>query len=102
MQIYTIEKCTYALCICPIEIQMYTIEKCTYALHICPVEIQMYIIGWYFPFHNPRKYPFLKGKFIFHLRDIFQEYNCGVKWDLCPYFSFGLWGFWGGPGCAHD
>jgi len=31
---------------------------------------------------NPRKYDILKGNFVFNLRDVFQERNHSVKWDL--------------------
>ena len=57
----------------------YIVEKCTFTLYICPIEIEMYTIGWYFQSHNPRKYTILKGNFMFDLGDIFQEHNRGVK-----------------------
>jgi hypothetical protein len=55
----------------------FSVEKCTYTLYICPIEIQMYTIN--FQSHIPRKYNVLKGNFMFDVGDISQEHNRGVK-----------------------
>lgn len=41
----------------------------------------------------PREYTVLNGNFVFHLHDIFQECNPGVKWDL-PVFHTGISSCW--------
>jgi len=57
----------------------YSIEKCTYTLCICPIEVQTYTITWNFQSRNPMKYTVLKRNFMCALGDIFQEHKYGVK-----------------------